>query len=412
MRKNGRKTFILTNSGYSYTDKILSFLLDEKDETGKVVRRWTSYFDYVGVDARKPLFFGEGTALRRVDTETGTLSIGRYSGELKEGQVFSGGSSDVFCKLLGAEGKDIIYIGDHIFGDILKSKKKQGWRTYLVIPELTQELEVWQSRQDVFGKLRDLDVALADTYKNLDSAATDKPDITEIKSAIRDVTNMMETCYGKLGSLFRSVINKQLFYYYHNHYYYFFFILTSLAPITVDLLQVDLLASGASLVWSRSGRPRATKSREVFVPRHMKSDEGLLESLQLQQGAQECNRQTFFASQATRYADLYAASCVNLLHYPFSYLFRAPPQLMPHESTVEHTGELFEPTESSAYGPRGFSFTEDAPGALHRSNSSGSNSSGSVFARGTCRCDDDVDDDDSQEVQNSLETVREEKTTV
>ncbi|KAM7444869.1 Cytosolic purine 5'-nucleotidase [Porites harrisoni] len=329
MRKNGRKVFILTNSGYSYTDKILSFLLDEKDETGKVVRRWTSYFDYVGVDARKPLFFGEGTALRRVDTETGTLSIGRYSGELKEGQVFSGGSSDVFCKLLGAEGKDIIYIGDHIFGDILKSKKKQGWRTYLVIPELTQELEVWQSRQDVFGKLRDLDVALADTYKNLDSAATDKPDITEIKSAIRDVTNMMETCYGKLGSLFRSG-----------------------------------------------------------------------------------NRQTFFASQATRYADLYAASCVNLLHYPFSYLFRAPPQLMPHESTVEHTGELFEPTESSAYGPRGFSFTEDAPGALHRSNSSGSNSSGSVFTRATCRCDDDVDDDDSQEVQNSLETVREEKTTV
>ena len=24
--------------------------------------------------------------------------------------------------------QDILYIGDHIFGDILKSKKKQGWR--------------------------------------------------------------------------------------------------------------------------------------------------------------------------------------------------------------------------------------------------------------------------------------------
>ena len=41
----------------------------------------------------------------------------------------------------------------------------------------------------------------------------------------------------------------------------------------VDLLQVDLLASGASLFWPQSGPPRATKSREV--PRHMKSDEGL-----------------------------------------------------------------------------------------------------------------------------------------
>ena len=34
----------------------------------------------------------------------------------------------------------------------------------------------------------------------------------------------------------------------------------------LDLLQVDLLASGASLVWPRSGRPRATKSREVVPP--------------------------------------------------------------------------------------------------------------------------------------------------
>ena len=34
---------------------------------------------------------------------------------------------------------------------------------------------------------------------------------------------------------------------------------------TIDLLQVDLLVSGASLVWPRSGE----------APRHMKSDEGL-----------------------------------------------------------------------------------------------------------------------------------------
>ena len=33
--------------------------------------------------------------------------------------------------------------------------------------------------------------------------------------------------------------------------------------ISLDLLQVDLSASVASLFWPRSGRPRATKSREV-----------------------------------------------------------------------------------------------------------------------------------------------------
>lgn len=42
-------------------------------------------------------------------------------------------------------GKDILYIGDHIFGDILKSKKRQGGRTFLVIPEL-QELHVWTDK--------------------------------------------------------------------------------------------------------------------------------------------------------------------------------------------------------------------------------------------------------------------------
>lgn len=60
--------------------------------------------------------------------------------------LFFTGSSDIVCDLLGAKGKDIVYIGDHIFGDILKSKKRQGWRTFLVIPELAQELHVWTDK--------------------------------------------------------------------------------------------------------------------------------------------------------------------------------------------------------------------------------------------------------------------------
>lgn len=40
------------------------------------------------------------------------------------------------------------------------------------------------------------------------------------------------------------------------------------------------------------------------------------------------SRLTFFASQVQRFADLYAASCCNLLYYPFFYMFRAPPMLV------------------------------------------------------------------------------------
>lgn len=38
------------------------------------------------------------------------------------------GSSDAFCKYTGAQGKQILYVGDHIFGDVIKAKKEQAWR--------------------------------------------------------------------------------------------------------------------------------------------------------------------------------------------------------------------------------------------------------------------------------------------
>lgn len=39
-------------------------------------------------------------------------------------------------------------------------------------------------------------------------------------------------------------------------------------------------------------------------------------------------RQTLFASQLVRYADLYSSTCLNLLHFPSDYLFMAPPVLV------------------------------------------------------------------------------------
>ncbi|XP_019795475.1 cytosolic purine 5'-nucleotidase isoform X1 [Orcinus orca] len=250
------KVFLATNSDYKYTDKIMTYLFDfpHGPKPGSSHRPWQSYFDLILVDARKPLFFGEGTVLRQVDTKTGKLKIGTYTGPLQHGIVYSGGSSDTICDLLGAKGKDILYIGDHIFGDILKSKKRQGWRTFLVIPELAQELHVWTDKSSLFEELQSLDIFLAELYKHLDSSSNERPDISSIQRRIKKVTHDMDMCYGMMGSLFRSG-----------------------------------------------------------------------------------SRQTLFASQVMRYADLYAASFINLLYYPFSYLFRAAHVLMPHESTVEHT---------------------------------------------------------------------------
>ncbi|CAH1188488.1 unnamed protein product [Phyllotreta striolata] len=261
LKESGAKTFLLTNSDYTYTDKIMSYLFDfpHGARPEDPHRNWTTYFDVVVCDARKPLFFGEGTILRQVDTTTGGLRVGVHTGPLLSNHVYSGGSCDVFTQFIGAKGKDVLYVGDHIFGDILKSKKIRGWRTFLIVPELVRELHVWTDKCQLFEELQGLDVQLGDMYKHLDSSAKVKPDISKVRAAIRDVTHKMDMSYGMMGSLFRSG-----------------------------------------------------------------------------------SRQTFFSSQVVRYADLYAASYLNLLYYPFSYMFRAPAMLLPHESTVAHEQHFVE----------------------------------------------------------------------
>lgn len=71
------KVFLVTNSDCKYTDKIMTYLFDlpHGPKAGTPHRPWQSYFDLILVDARKPLFFGEGTVLRQVDPITGRLKI-------------------------------------------------------------------------------------------------------------------------------------------------------------------------------------------------------------------------------------------------------------------------------------------------------------------------------------------------
>uniref|UniRef100_A0A8C1YR58 5'-nucleotidase, cytosolic II, like 1 n=1 Tax=Cyprinus carpio TaxID=7962 RepID=A0A8C1YR58_CYPCA len=214
--KEFAKVFLATNSDFNYTEAIMKYLLDFPSGSKNPKKPWRSYFDLVVVDTRKPLFFAGGTVLRQVDTDTGKLRIGTYTGELQHGTVYSGGSSDIVCDLLDVRGKDVLYVGDHIFGDILKSKKRQGWKTFLVVPELVKELQVWADKASMFEELKHLDIFLMVTYG-------------------------MDLCYGKMGSLLRCGSTK-----------------------------------------------------------------------------------TLFASQLLRYADIYSTCCLNLLNYPFSYLFRAP----------------------------------------------------------------------------------------
>uniref|UniRef100_A0A8C6RQ78 5'-nucleotidase domain containing 4 n=1 Tax=Nannospalax galili TaxID=1026970 RepID=A0A8C6RQ78_NANGA len=148
------KVFLATNSNYNYTDVSVipvMFLYSIQDEASP--RTWRSYFDLIVVDTQKPRFFAEGTVLRQVNMDSGKLRVGTYTGPHQHCAVYSGGSSDMVCELLGVRGKDILYIGDHIFGDIVKSKKRQGWRTCLVVPEVSRELSIWTQEKGELGNM-------------------------------------------------------------------------------------------------------------------------------------------------------------------------------------------------------------------------------------------------------------------
>jgi len=53
-------------------------------------------------------------------------------------------------------GHGVLYVGDHIYGDILRSKKDSTWRTALVVQELDQELTALEKSDDLRVRRRQL----------------------------------------------------------------------------------------------------------------------------------------------------------------------------------------------------------------------------------------------------------------
>ena len=61
------------------------------------------------------------------------------------GRCFQGGNAQVLHRLLGLPSGDrLLYVGDHIFSDVVRSKRTLGWRTCLIVPELSAELQTYR----------------------------------------------------------------------------------------------------------------------------------------------------------------------------------------------------------------------------------------------------------------------------
>ena len=70
------------------------------------------------------------------------------------GKIYQGGNAQILHTLLEiSSGKQLLYIGDHIFADILRSKRSLGWSTCLIVPELTLEVRKYT---ETIGKYQEL----------------------------------------------------------------------------------------------------------------------------------------------------------------------------------------------------------------------------------------------------------------
>jgi len=153
-RASGRKTFIVTNSLWDYTNVVMNYLLEGR--TGKNLSHdWLQYFDVVIVGSRKPVFFTDGPQLFEIDLPTGLLhntdngsplvqldgdqqvntnaidpnvpetlrkTAARASDGAPLAHVFQNGSYRDLHAMLGvASGSEVLYAGDHIYGDVRAS---------------------------------------------------------------------------------------------------------------------------------------------------------------------------------------------------------------------------------------------------------------------------------------------------
>ena len=163
-RSSGKKLFLLTNSLYDYTSVVMSYLLDGER---KAYPSWRNYFDIVIVGGAKPAFFNELRPFVQIDP-VDERSRSRRNGEIKHlsrDKVYQGGNVVAFEQMTGIKGEQVLYIGDHIYGDILRLRKQHMWRTAMVLQELEREISVSERLE---AQIQDLDL-LDRRHRNLES---------------------------------------------------------------------------------------------------------------------------------------------------------------------------------------------------------------------------------------------------
>lgn len=156
LRSSGKRLFLLTNSAWDYTDPVMSHLLD-----GRLAAypSWRNYFDIIIVSACKPEFFTEERPFVELDAAGAPLDR-PSTGPFVRGRIYSGGNLKAFESRARAGGDGVLFVGDHIYGDMLRSRKSSSWRTAMIVQELEHEIATTDAQRARLTELDRMDARL------------------------------------------------------------------------------------------------------------------------------------------------------------------------------------------------------------------------------------------------------------
>jgi 5'-nucleotidase len=281
-RSSGKKLFLLTNSLYDYTAAVMSYLLDGER---KAYPSWRNYFDIVIVGGAKPAFFNELRPFVVIDPVTGDPAA--TNGEVKSltrDKIYQGGNVIAFEQMTGIKGEQVLYIGDHIYGDILRLRKAHMWRTAMVLQELEREILVSDRLE---AQIQDLEL-LDRRHRNLESEIDYQSlRLKKIQRLIDDDTT---------SPSLRARLEDE----------------RKLARSSVDSLRDRATLMDAEV-----------DSLEARIDRAYNPHWGSC--------LREGNENSRFGEQVNDYADLYTSRVSNFGPYSPLRYFRAPRRPMPHE---------------------------------------------------------------------------------
>lgn len=289
LRSAGKRLFLLTNSEWPYTDKVMRYLLDG---VLPAYVGWRQYFDIAIVSAMKPGFFTGQAPFAEIDPDTGAtraasaaIGNGAATGNgagtppFVRGRVYGGGNLKDFEERARIRGGEVLFVGDHIYGDMLRPRKTSTWRTAMVLQELEHEVA---THDRIAADLEHLE-RLERHLRHLDAEIVDKQNVLRLLQKLEDGGDTEGLAAAKREA-------KEL----------------------LDRLRADLRATMAE--HTRLETDLDAAFNPVWGP--------------LFREGREVSK---FGEQVEEYAFLYTSRVSNLRFYPPNRHFRGPRDRMPHE---------------------------------------------------------------------------------